>query len=125
MVLLSLDFRLGCDHTSDDPRPKQETDQRPCPTGGSGIGPGYLLTLEVDRRNLHGSWEARIAKYVVPESFLLEQGHFSPAIRENTFCFGIEVVGRTTAEMSDCSSDGQNLGAIRFRGFLQPLRLDR
>jgi len=121
MVLLSLCFRFGCGHTSDDPRPKQETDQCPCPAGGSGIGPGYLLTLEIDRRNLHGSGETRIAKYVVPESFLLEQGHFSSTIRETMFWPRIEVVGRTTAKMSGCSGDGKNLGIIRFRGLLQPL----
>ena len=57
MVHLSLDFWLGCGHASDDPRSKQETNQCPSPTGGSGTGPGRLLALEVDRWNLDGSGE--------------------------------------------------------------------
>lgn len=57
MVYLSLDFWFECGHASDDPRSKQETNQRPPPTGGSGMGPGHLLALEVDRWNLDGSRE--------------------------------------------------------------------
>lgn len=118
VVHLSLDFWLGCGHTSNDPRPKQETDQRPGPTSGSGMGPGHLLALEVDRWNLDGSRETRITKYIVPESFLLKQGDFSCTVRESAFCFEVEVVDRTTAEMSDRSSDSKNLGIMRFQRFL-------
>ena len=77
MVRLSLDFRLGRGHTSNDPRPKEETDQCPPPAGRSGIGPGHLLALEVDRWNLDSSWEARVTEYVVPEAFFPEQWDFS------------------------------------------------
>lgn len=95
----SLDFRFGRGHASDDPRPKEETDQRPCPTGGSGIGPGHLLALEIDRWNLDSSGQTRVTKYIVPESFFLEQGDFSCAVGGCAFRVKVEVVERATAEM--------------------------
>jgi len=74
MGRLSLKLRLGRNHTGDDPRPKEEADHSPCPTAGGGVGPGHILALEVDRRNLDGSGKTRVSKCVVPKSFLLEQG---------------------------------------------------